>query len=66
MAAFERFAGTGGGLSEHYGLLPAQRQFFLERNKNLMEQMRHFYGGRPLSVEDYFAGLNNVLSEEWP
>jgi len=61
-AQFGRFGATAGGLSESYGLNPAQRTFFLESNKNLIEQMTRWYGGRPLNVEDYFGGVNTLMT----
>lgn len=61
IAAFSHFGSMAGGLAQTYGLLPAQRQFFLESNKNLIEQMVIAGGGRPMSAEAYFSGVHSLM-----
>lgn len=58
---FRQFGGTAGNLANQYDLFPAQRTFFLRSNQNLLEQMRKWYGGRPLTVESYFGGIQSLM-----
>ncbi|HXF76355.1 MAG TPA: hypothetical protein VNN13_09710, partial [Methylomirabilota bacterium] len=58
---FERFGTIAAGLSRTYGLEPGQRTVFAEQHRDLIQQMAHWYGGKPLTAEEYFSGVNNTM-----
>ena len=56
-----KFGTQAAGVADSAGLSPKQRQFFLAQNRDHFEMLARFYGGRPVSVEDYFKGVGSMM-----